>query len=300
MKTLRYLCAAASLWLLFIPSAVAQKARVQRTVWSDATQTAGTGDAITLAPSPALAALTDLDTVPPTLVCFVAESANTTTVTVAISGLTAKPIYKMNGAITTALAANDLRAGQTVCMVRYPTGDAFQMITQLGNAPSGGSSSVWQSPGTGTLATTTGAGDLAIVSMSSTLTFDHAGGAKGGPSIIMPNTQGASNEGFQLRWPTGSGFVTNGAVNVSVLFYASASGVLTFDIEPACQGAGAGITYGSAQQISVNATGSQFNIASGAITLNCAAGQLLQYWVTRNQSDANSGGAYVTGAWGNQ
>jgi len=126
------------LWAMTSP-ALAQKARVQRTVWSDATQTAGTGDAITLAPSPALAALTDLDTVPPTLTCFVAEAVNTTTVTVAISGLTAKPLYKMNGAITTALAANDLRVGQTVCFVRYVTGDAFQMTTQLGNATAGAS-----------------------------------------------------------------------------------------------------------------------------------------------------------------
>lgn len=118
-----------ALLVLSAMAVMGQKARPQRAVFSDATQTTGTGDAIVLAPSPSLAALTDLDTVPPTQVCFVAEAVNTTTVTVAISGLTAKSLFKMDGAITTALGANDLRAGQFVCFVRYPTGDAFQMTT---------------------------------------------------------------------------------------------------------------------------------------------------------------------------
>lgn len=116
--------------------ALSQVARVQRTLVATA---AGTGDAITLAPSPAITALTQLDTVPPTQVCFEATAANTTTVTIAISGLTAKALYKLNGAINTALAANDIRVGQWVCAKRYVTGDAFQMTTPTGNAASGGS-----------------------------------------------------------------------------------------------------------------------------------------------------------------
>lgn len=68
--------------------------------------------------------------------CFVANTANTGNATIAFNSLTAKNITKVQGAINTTLADNDIRVGQIVCG-RYD-GTQFQMISQLGNAAAGG------------------------------------------------------------------------------------------------------------------------------------------------------------------
>lgn len=69
----------------------------------------GTADVITLTPSPAITAYVAGQTFR-----FIASGANTTNVTVAISGLAAKALTK-NG--STALIANDIASGQIVSMV---------------------------------------------------------------------------------------------------------------------------------------------------------------------------------------
>lgn len=66
---------------------------------------------------------------------FKANTANTGAATLAIDGLSAIPIKKMTGGITTDLADNDIRAGQRV-WVHYD-GTNMQMLSQLGNAASG-------------------------------------------------------------------------------------------------------------------------------------------------------------------
>lgn len=79
----------------------------------------GTADVITLTPSPAITAYAAGQTFR-----FIASGANTTNVTVAISGLAAKAITK-NGA--TALIANDIPSGQMV-QITYD-GTRFIMVS---------------------------------------------------------------------------------------------------------------------------------------------------------------------------
>ena len=69
----------------------------------------GTADAITLTPSPAIAAYAAGQTFR-----FIASGANTTTVTVAVSGLASPKDVTKNG--TTALAAGDIASGAMVCI----------------------------------------------------------------------------------------------------------------------------------------------------------------------------------------
>lgn len=65
---------------------------------------------------------------------FTANTANTGAATVNFNALGAKTIKKLAGGITTDLADNDIRAGQSV-EVMYD-GTNMQMLSQLGNAPS--------------------------------------------------------------------------------------------------------------------------------------------------------------------
>lgn len=146
-----------SVTLLAAMALYAQKGRPQRVVTFTA---GGTGDAITGTPSPALAAYTDMSgAAPPLEACFVATAANTGATTVNLNGLGAKSLFKLNGAINTALAANDIRVGQRVCFIYYATGDAFQLMTPVGNASGGGGGSLYYQsycPGSSLSASSTG------------------------------------------------------------------------------------------------------------------------------------------------
>lgn len=95
------------------------------------TTSTGSANAYVLTPSPAITTLTGY--------CgsFISNFANTGAATLNISGLGAKNITK-EGASATALAANDIKSGQTVS-VCYD-GTQFEMTSQLGNASSGGTS----------------------------------------------------------------------------------------------------------------------------------------------------------------
>lgn len=129
-----------SVTLLAAMALYAQKGRPQRVVTFTA---GGTGDAITGTPDPALAAYTDMSgAAPPLQACFIATAANTGATTINLNSLGAKSLFKFSGAINTALVANDIRVGQRVCFVYYAAGDAFQMLTPVGNAASGGSALV--------------------------------------------------------------------------------------------------------------------------------------------------------------
>lgn len=67
---------------------------------------------------------------------FKANTANTGAATINFNSVGAKPIVKATGGITTALADNDIRAGQWVELVY--DGTNMQMQSTLGNAPAGG------------------------------------------------------------------------------------------------------------------------------------------------------------------
>lgn len=70
---------------------------------------------------------------------FKADVANTGPATINFNSLGAKAIKSVVGGITTALAANDIRAGQWVFLAY--DGTNMQMVSQLGNSAGGGSSS---------------------------------------------------------------------------------------------------------------------------------------------------------------
>lgn len=95
---------------------------------------AGANDTYTCTASPTLGAY-----VAGQVVLFTANTANTGAATVNIDSLGSKTIVKLGGGITTALADNDIRANQRV-MLQYD-GTNFQMLSQLGNAASGGGGS---------------------------------------------------------------------------------------------------------------------------------------------------------------
>ncbi len=67
--------------------------------------------------------------------CFKANTANTGAASLNLNSLGAKTIKKVQGGITTDLAASDIWAGQLVCVIY--DGTNMQMTSQLGNAPSG-------------------------------------------------------------------------------------------------------------------------------------------------------------------
>jgi hypothetical protein len=70
---------------------------------------------------------------------FQAANANTGAATLDLQGLGAEAIMKVAGGITTALAANDIRADQWVEVIW--DGTNFQMLSLLGNAAAGGGGS---------------------------------------------------------------------------------------------------------------------------------------------------------------
>ena len=93
--------------------------------FASSTVVGGTGDAITMDFTP------DFPTLAAGLsITFIAEAANTTAVTLAIDGGTAKDIKKYGGAIG-ALVANDIRSGQVVTIVY--DGTQWVMMSPKGN-----------------------------------------------------------------------------------------------------------------------------------------------------------------------
>lgn len=100
---------------------------------------AGANDTYTATLSPAITAY-----VTGTHYRFKANTANTGAATINFNSVGAQTIVKAAGGITTALADNDIRAGQWVDLVY--DGTNMQMQSLLGNAPSGGGTVNWQEP----------------------------------------------------------------------------------------------------------------------------------------------------------
>ena len=121
--------------LVFSLLAVAQQTRQERIVICT---DAGASDTYACTPAPAVTSYTTN-----LKVRLYAPTANTGAATVNISALGAKAIMKQAGGITTALADNDIRAGQYVELIY--DGTNFQMLSQLGNAAAGGGGTVYGS-----------------------------------------------------------------------------------------------------------------------------------------------------------
>jgi len=92
--------------------------------------TSGGGSAYTCNMSPALNAYTVGKRY-----SFLANAANSGAVTIAMNGLAAIPIKKPVGGVSTDLITNDIRSGQIV-EISYD-GTQFQMLSTLGNSPTG-------------------------------------------------------------------------------------------------------------------------------------------------------------------
>lgn len=106
---------------------------------------------------------------------FKANTANTGAATLNLNGLGAKTIVKLAGGITTALADNDIRAGQWVEVVY--DGTNLQMLSQIGN--------VGFSQGTGLTVTDAGFRGIPINSQSADYT---AVAADNGKCILHPSS----------------------------------------------------------------------------------------------------------------
>lgn len=114
--------------ILFLAlAAFGQQPPVRSVVCNDA----GANDTYTCTASPTLTAYTT-----GMRVQFKPNTANTGAATLNIDSVGAAAITKLSGAINTALADNDLRAGQYTLLIY--DGTQFQMLSQLGNVASGG------------------------------------------------------------------------------------------------------------------------------------------------------------------
>lgn len=114
--------------LVFALLALGQQTRQERIVLCT---DAGASDTYACTPTPAVTSYTT-----GLRVRLYPNTANTGAATVNISTLGAKTIVKVGGGITTALADNDIRAGQYVELLY--DGTNMQILSQLGNAASGG------------------------------------------------------------------------------------------------------------------------------------------------------------------
>lgn len=161
----------------------------------------------------------------------------------------------------------------------------------------GGGSSVW-SAGTKLVHSDPVSTRITMVATSSTVTSDSGGGTcpQCRTTLVFPNTAGTPAEMFVVSYPLDSRYFTNGAVNVSILTATVASGVISFDVSPRCVARGATFdpSWGGVQTISSGSiTSGNLAESVGAVTVNCSAGDLLEFAVVRNVSDANTGSVYV-------
>lgn len=160
--------------------------------------------------------------------------------------------------------------------------------------PSGGSSTwhyewpqlvVWQN-----------SSRYANVSFSATLVPGDGGGNSAG-NIPFPNSEATSNDGLLLGVPLSAGYVTNGSSTLKVTGYAGTTGnQVDLEVEGRCVVPGSSDpSFASVGTLSVSVTGAyptQLQ-ATGTITINCAANQILELFVSRSQSDTNTGTFYA-------
>src|SRR5262245_25974433 len=146
---------------------------------------------------------------------FLANSTNTGPATVNFSSvggspMGAKSIVKMPGGVTTALSANDIRAGQIV-VVCYD-GTNMQMLSQLGNLPAIFSDSAGLA---GLLSDETGSGGggLAVFNQS--------------PTLVTPTIGSFANATHTHTTAAGGGQLTDAALSAAVTVPKGGTGATT-------------------------------------------------------------------------
>lgn len=174
---------------------------------------------------------------------FKAATANTGAATINFNALGAKTIVKAAGGITTALADNDIRAGQWVDLVY--DGTNMQMVSLLGNAPAGSgtvtSASVVSANGfAGTVATAT-------TTPAITLTTSITGVLKGNGTAISAATAGTdygvpSDTAYDATsWNANTDVPTKNAVRDKIESLATGAGSFGVTVD----GGGSVVTAGS-------------------------------------------------------
>jgi hypothetical protein len=130
-KPVLVVIALAFLLVCVAPFALTQSPPIRVGGTPDYCADAGSTDAYACSLSPAIAAYTNGASYR-----FKANTANTGAATLALNGLTATAIVKYTGGVASALADNDIRAGQIVTVVY--DGTNFQLASMLGNGGAGG------------------------------------------------------------------------------------------------------------------------------------------------------------------
>lgn len=137
---------------------------------------------------------------------FKANTANTGAATININSVGAITIVKVAGGITTALATNDILAGQWVDLVY--DGTNMQMQSLLGNAPVGSGTVTISGASLTDTAIVTGAGTTVVKTPSTTSTLD----ASGNMSLAGTLTSGTASSATGILTLTG---LTSGSLKIT-------------------------------------------------------------------------------------
>lgn len=212
----------------------------------------GTGNAITLTPTPAIAAYAAGQ-----VFRFIASANNTSTVTVAVSGLTAKAVQKA----TAAMASGDIASGATYEIVY--DGTAFQIAEFA--IPSDGVTSVVAGSGIGVSGTTTATVSLSISGLSEDTTPDESA-----DFVATYDDSAAANKKIKLQnipgtLRAGSAVTMSYVVNTNSASTAHGLGAAPsfYSMKIVCSDAGGDGTYSQNDEVHV----SGFNSVSGSTVI---------------------------------
>lgn len=214
----------------------------------------GTGNAITLTPTPAIAAYAAGQ-----VFRFIASANNTSTVTVAVSGLSAKAVQKA----TAAMASGDIASGATYEIVY--DGTAFQIAEFA--IPSDGVTSVVAGSGIGVSGTTTATVSLSISGLTEDTTPDESAdfvatydnSATANKKVKLQNLPGIVRAGAAVTMS----YVVN--TNSSSTAHGLGAAPSFYSIKLVCSDAGGDGTYSQNDEVHVaglNSVGGSTVIAS--------------------------------------
>ena len=192
-KLLTYLPLAALMMLLpSLTSPLQAQNSIERQI--SCTPTTASGTAYACTPPVAISSYTALLQE----YCIKADVANTGAATVDF-GPGAKSIKKAAGGVTTDIVANDIRAGQLVCF-RYDTTN-MQMMTTLGNAGVGSSTSVHYLEIPLTTCSTGGGGGLGVDNIGTSITSVACNPTSGFESYAVFDNSGSARIQYRFYLP---------------------------------------------------------------------------------------------------
>lgn len=209
---------------------------------------------------------------------FKANTANTGAATVNFNSLGAITIVKVAGGITTALADNDIRAGQWVDLTY--DGTNMQMASMVGNAAASGSNT-WTA--VQAIANKTAGGTWLRVSTDCTI-----GGGTTTDIFTYAQMDNAGACAVVASLPLDARFTSSGTITVRAMAQADSTADYNLVIDTACTGAGDTITpsYNASSNANGAMTGSTLRLitvstiaTSGSST--CASGKGMSLRIKR-------------------